>query len=285
MDCNQARVLKLPLEVALHISDLTELTNFYETYLKVKPQVQRIILLSVNQASTAQSLIDKLGTFRKLLTPLQIGAGTDYNFRELNCNRFNAEFLDFISYSIDPQEHATDDLTIIENIQAQADTVRSARQIYGESKAIHVSSLTLKRRFNPAATASKDRILSNEQKADPRLQTPFAAAFTLGSIKSLSIAGTQSVTLYQTIGKQGVLSESGGKYQVYHILKQILSAAKPIVVHTESSHPIVCDALLLSDDRSFKLILVNYSTSVQRVVFTKDHYTLEPLEIRVVDIG
>jgi hypothetical protein len=285
MDCSHAGLLKLPLEIALHISDLTELTSFYETYLKVKPEVQRIILLSVNQASTEQSLIDKLGTFRKLLTPLQIGAGTDYNFRELNCNRFNADFLDFISYSIDPQEHAIDDLTIIENIQAQADTVRSAQQIYGESKAIHVSSLTLKRRFNPAATVSKDKILSNEQKADPRLQTPFAAAFTLGSIKSLSTAGAQSVTLYQTIGKQGVVSESGDKYPVYHILKEILSAAKLIVVHTESSQPIVCDSLLLSDGRSFRLILVNYSTSVQRVVFTKDHYTLEPFEIRVVDIG
>jgi hypothetical protein len=285
IDCNHAESLKLPLEIALHISDSKELTSFYETYSKVKPEVQQIILLSINEASTAQSLVDKLDSLRKLLPSLQIGAGTDYNFRELNCNRFNAGSLDFISYSIDPQEHATDDLTIIENIQAQADTVRSAREIYGESKAIHVSSLTLKRRFNPAATVSKDKILSNEQKADPRLQTSFGAAFTLGSIKSLSIADAQSVTLYQTIGKQGVVSESGDKHPVYHVLKEILSAAKPIVVHTVSTQPIVCDALLLSDGRSFKLILVNYSTLVQRVIFTKDQYTLEPLEIRVVDIG
>jgi hypothetical protein len=284
-DCNHARLLNLPLEIALHISALSELTVFHEIYARVKPDVQRIILLTVNEASTAQSLLDRIESFRKVLPPVQIGAGTDHNFRELNCNRFHAEHVDFISFSIDPQEHAIDDLTIIENIQAQGDAVRSAREIYGESKAIHVSSLTLKKRFNPAATVSTDKILTNEQKADPRLQTPFAAAFSLGSIKTLATAEARSVTLYQTVGKQGIVSESGDKYPVYHALKEILTAGKHFVVHTESTQPIVCDALLLNDGNAHKLILVNYSTSVQEVIFTKDRYKLQPLEIRSVEIG
>ncbi len=285
IDCNQAELLKLPLEIALHISDSDEFASFYKTFSKIQPEVQRIILLTVNQPGTAQALLDKIESFQKVLPPIQIGAGTDYNFRELNCNRFSAEHLDFISYSIDPQEHAIDDLTVIENIQAQADTVRSAREMYGESKDIHVSSLTLKRRFNPAATVSKDKILTNEQKTDSRLQTPFGAAFTLGSIKSMATAEARSVTLYQTVGTQGILSESGHKYPVYHVLKEILSAGKTVVVHTESSQPILCDALLLNEGQSFKLMLVNYSSEAQEVIFTKDRYALAPLEIRVVDIG
>lgn len=283
-DCNQAEKIKLPLEVALYISSITELQEFYKTYLSIKPAIQSIILFSVNHPTTEQSLIDEIVYIKPMLPGVKIGAGTDYNFRELNTNRFNAESVDFVSYSIDPQEHTTDDLTIIENIEAQADTIRSARNIYDEFKPVHVTSLTLKKRFNPAATIAEDKILTNEKRADVRQQTSFCAVFTLGSIRSLSMADANSVTLYQTIGKQGILSESGDPYPVYDALKEILTTDKIEVVHTVSSKPLSCDALLLTDNNSYKLILANYTAVIQTVIFRKDTFELKPYEVRGIQL-
>jgi hypothetical protein len=285
VDCQHAKMLKLPLEIALNIGDIKELEGFYDALAQLNPDVKQLILLSIDRPTTDPLLIQEVGTLKKWLPSTTVGAGTDYNYRELNCNRFDAEPLDFVSYSIDPQEHAIDDLTIIENIAAQADTVQSTKELYGESKAVHVSSLTLRKRFNPAATVSSDKWLSNDRRADPRQQTPFAAVFTLGSIKTLSQANASSVTFYQTAGRQGILSASGKPYPVYEVLREVLTSGSPQVIHTVSSQPLVCDALLLhTHNDTLKLILANYTASDQHVIFRKDAYTLQPYEVRVENI-
>ena len=280
LDSDQAKALNLPLEIALHISGPGDFEKFFKTWNETKPPVKQIILLNSNVPATGQDVISQAPSFKKLFPETLIGAGTDYNYRELNVHQFNGDLLDFISYSIDPQEHATDDLTIIENIATQSDSVKSARNIYGESKAIHISSLTLRKRFNPAATVASDKFLSNELKADPRQQTQFAAAFTLGSIKRLSFAEANSVTSYQTVGNQGIISASGKKYPVYDVLKEITEAGSH-VIHTESSNPLICDALLVFNGQSYKLILVNFTGAQQRVVFKEQEYLLGPYEIKV----
>jgi D-apionolactonase len=285
-DCQHASILNLPLEIALHIKDVTlkELENFYTAVAQLKPRIKQIILLSLDNFATESSLIQEVTSIKKHIPNAKVGAGTDYNYRELNCNRFDGGQLDFISYSIDPQEHAIDDLTIIENIAAQADTVYSARELYGEAKDINIASLTLKRRFNPAATESKDKILPNVAKTDRRQTTNFAAAFTLGSIKTLAQTNASSVTLFQTVGNQGILSAEGKKYPVYNLLKEILVHANSTVIHTVSNQPLVGDALLFHHERTFKLLMVNYTAFSQRFVFRKDHYTLAPYEIKIESI-
>jgi hypothetical protein len=281
-DCASAAELDLPLEIALHIADARELKSFQETCNKISPDIRHIVLLSASGPATAQSLIDQTESLKAAFPSVLIGAGTDYNYRELNVNRFDSGSLDFVSYSIDPQEHATDDLTIIENMGGQAETVRSARELYPAINRVHVSSLTLRKRFNPAASTLTDKILSNEKKADPRQLTEFAAVFTLGSIKSLASARANSVTFYQTAGKQGIISMEGKRYPVFEVLQQILSNTKRKLRHTESSDPASADALLLTDGESAQLILVNYTSTGQLVVFEKNKYTLAPYEIKTV---
>ena len=282
-DCTDAKALKLPLEIALHVADAKELKLFHSSVAQFKADIARIILFSTGRAATDQSVIDGAYTIKEYFPAAKVGAGTDYNYRELNCNQFDASNLDFVSFSIDPQEHAIDDLTIIENIATQADMIMSARDLYGDSKPIHISSLTLKKRFNPAATVSKDRILTAEQRADARQKTTFAAAFTLGSIKTLAQADANSITFFQTVGNQGILSSTGEKYPVYNLLLEISSAGNQ-VIHTHSSQPLEADALLLQNDSTFKLILVNYTSSSKRVAFRKGVYTLQPNEIRVENL-
>lgn len=284
LDCSNADALGLPLEIALHIDNLKELEEFHDKCIEVKPQIEHIILLSVDSPATKQSLIREIAALKKQFPSVKIGAGTDYNYRELNVNRFDGTGLDFISYSIDPQEHATDDLTIIENIDAQADTIMSARDIYGVDKSIHISSLTLKKRFNPAATVPSNRVLPNELKADPRQITEFGAVFTLGSIKCLSMANANSATLYQTEGSQGIVSLSGQKYPAYHVLQQILTREGGELIEIESSRPLICDGLIVVNGRRSRLIIVNYTEDKQHVIFQKKEYLLEPYATHVINV-
>jgi hypothetical protein len=282
-DLLDAKALDLSLEIALHIADVKEIQDFCSS-VPTQAEITRIILLSVGHPATTQSLIEQTEILKEHFSKVEVGAGTDYNYRELNCNLFDARSVDFVSYGIDPQEHATDDLTIIENIAAQADTVASARDLYGETKPVCITALTLKKRFNPAATVTNDRILTTEQRSDHRQPTPFAAAFTLGSIRTLTQADANSITLFQTIGKQGILSVTGEKYPVYNLLLEILSAGSQLI-HTYSSRPLEVDALLLQKSTSsFKLILANYTSVPRHVLFRKSLFSLQPYEIRVEKI-
>ena len=284
-DCKIAGSLGIPLEVALHISDEAELSKFIDGLRHIEEKIKHVILLSADEPATAQALVDKATSLKKALPTALIGAGTDYNYRELNVHHFDSGSSDFINYSIDPQEHATDDFTIIENIQGQYETVKSAQRLYPNCSRLHVGSLTLRKRFNPAATVMTDRILSTERKADPRQLTEFAAVFTLGSIKSLSAANANSVTIFQTAGRQGVMSLTGGKYPVYHVLKQILSMSDYKVRKTVSSDPVNADALLLTNGEFARLILVNYTSAGQLIATADKKYVLGPYEIKMVDPG
>jgi hypothetical protein len=148
-----------------------------------------------------------------------IGAGTDYNFAELNRNRFDAEALDFVSFSIHPQEHAFDDFSLLETIEAQADTITSAQAIYPRCQ-IHVSPVTLRKRFNPYAITAQDRALTNQQRADPRQTTDFAALWTERCVDTLAAAGAHSITLFQTVGKQGLIEQT--PFPVYFAVKKLI---------------------------------------------------------------
>jgi D-apionolactonase len=105
----------------------------------------------------------------------------------------------------------------------------------------------------------------------------------LGSIKTLTQAEANSITFYQTVGNQGILSTTGEKYPVYSVLLEILSASS-LAIHTQSSQPLEVDGLLLQKDSTFKFILGNYTAATKHVTFRKALYTLQPYEIRVENI-
>ena len=223
-DCRNAHALELPLEVALHLTDSfeKEIDAFVMIALQNRIHIRKIILLSESQLVTNQTVIDSSPGIKAQLQDTQIGAGTDYNFTELNRNRFLANTLDFISFSIDPQEHAFDDLSLFENIEAQLDVVKSAQQMY-KGVPIHISPLTLRRRYNPYTKSEDKRVLTNEGKSDPRQPMDFTAAWTMKSLNQLASAGVHAVTLYQTVGKQGIMSIDGQPYPVYLALRDLLS--------------------------------------------------------------
>ena len=284
-DSQNAFDLDLPLEVALHLSANyeNEMDAFIQLSLQNRVKIKNLLLLSEDKPVTAVEVIDLIGELKKHLPDVSWGAGTDFNFMDLNANRFNSLPLDFVSYSIIPQQHAFDDATLIENLEGQTDTARTAKDIY-PTTAVHVSSITLRERFNPYSSNQNDKFRHNEEKADPRQLTDFGALWTFGSLRALTAAGVDSVTYYQTVGKQGILSEAGDPYPLFETFRNILPYQDARAFSLKSSHPLLADGLLLSKQERMELWIANYSNAVQLVVYNKLEIELKPRELKSVQV-
>ena len=88
----------------------------------------------------------------------------------LNNGPFDLGTLDGVAYGIDPQVHASDEASIMETLEAQGDTVASAR-VLADGKPVSVGPIAL-----------RNRALG----ADPRQASSFCAAWTLGTINALA---------------------------------------------------------------------------------------------------
>ncbi|QJW92072.1 hypothetical protein HNV11_23190 [Spirosoma taeanense] len=198
--------LNVSLEIALFFGAHTP-TEAHQITDFIRQQALRVHSLLLFQADiwrTTDELLNQVTPiFRQQLPDVQLGGGTDAYFVELNRHRFDFKQIDFVTYSINPQVHAFDDQTLLENIAAQGDTVRSARTLSG-GKPVHISTVTLLPRFNPDATSGSGR---GVLPADPRQMTSFGAEWTRQSLETLTKAGAASITYFETHGPRGLLDE------------------------------------------------------------------------------
>ncbi len=201
---SEARTLSLPLEAALFLSDSAEeeLNRFEKELRLIKPRISRWLIFHVSEKSTNEKWVQ---IARRHLSPIdskaKFGGGTNAYFTELNRERPPLAALDLVCYSINPQVHAFDNATLVENLEAQGYAVRSARQFIG-GRPLAVTPVTLKPRSNPNATGAEAASGPGELPAsvDPRQMSLLGAGWTLGSLKYLAQSGVQSVTYYETIG-------------------------------------------------------------------------------------
>jgi hypothetical protein len=175
----------VPIELALHPRSERDL----ETWGAVRAPLARVLVFPEGHKATPPEWV---ALARKHFRDVPVGGGTDAYFAELNRGP-KPEGFDVVAWSINPQVHAEDDRTLIENLEAQAWTVESARALAPQA-ALAVTPVTFRPRFNPNATA----VLTLERRlnvnTDPRIRTPFGAAWTAASFKYLAEAGASSVT-------------------------------------------------------------------------------------------
>jgi D-apionolactonase len=120
---------------------------------------------------------------------VSVAGGTDDWFVELNRARPDPAGLDAIAWSVTPQVHAGDELTMVEGLAAQTDQLATAAA-FAPGLARLVGPITLRPRSQPP---------------DPRQDTPFAAAWTAASIAAQAAGGAWSATYYETHGPGGVV--------------------------------------------------------------------------------
>jgi D-apionolactonase len=278
-----AQQLDTRLFISIECTDVfkTELDTLASLIKDTISHIQYLLVLEKEQPVTGQLLIEWLEENKEQLFPgIQTGIGTATNFAELNRNHRTVTNLDFVAYAIHPQEHAFDNRSLIENLEAQADTILSARKIYPGINSC-VQPVTLRRRRNPYANSAADREMTNEQKTDPRQPSQWAAGWTLGSIKYLAEAGAAAVTYYQTVGNQGICSAEGKLYPAGDLLKQLAAYKKYSVQKTICSRPLQCSSLLLTDGTNKHLFLANYTGEIIQVQLPSNDTTkLRPYEVR-----
>jgi D-apionolactonase len=160
------------------------------------------------------------------------GGGTHLNFAELNRVRPDVRGFDALAYPVSPQVHASDDLSLVENLEAQGEQVRSVRSFASEAH-LAVGPVTLEPRWRLTSTP------------DPRQETVFAAAWTLGSLKFLSEAGADSVTFGEIVGCRGIVGVSqSGAARAFPVLHALADASGltgcPLLSCSTGEEPWLC---------------------------------------------
>lgn len=276
--------LGISLEVALHLTDkcAEEIEAFSVLCQQNKVKLRKVLLLNANGMVTTPGMIAEVPALKRIFPRVLFGGGTNYNFNEINKNHFTPEEIDFVSLSFDPQEHAIDDLTVLENVGTLPHVVRSTKAIYGDGMAVHLSPITLLRRFNPYATNPDDLFIPEEKKADPRQREVFCAVWTFGSIIGLTRGGAEAVTFFQTAGNQGVLSREGESYPVYDVLRQFAPFQGKSVTVLDSTNPLAVEAMVIDDKI---LAVVNYAAQETMVQWNDQRFELGPYEMRFAPLN
>jgi D-apionolactonase len=287
----EASELRVPLEVALFLSDAgeDELRALGATLEQEKPALCRWLVFHRSEKSTTEKWIKLAKShLAGYDTSAKIGGGTNAYFAELNRNRPALNDLDCATYSINPQVHAFDNISLIENLEGQASTLESARQFL-DGRSIAISPVTLKPRFNPDATGPAPIPSPHElpPQVDVRQMSLFGAGWTLGSLKSLCEskyvyhADVGSITYYETTGWRGVMETESGSplpskfrslpgsvFPLYHVLADVCEFAGGEVLLSTSGAPLKVTGLILAKGQRRRVVLGNLTTQPQVVRVT-----------------
>jgi hypothetical protein len=216
---NLATQLEIPLDLVFFLDDdYAPALNQFLSYIEYKHLVVKYLTLFSKHAwATTPVLIDAIEVFRTHFPTAKIGVGTNFNFTELNRDRLEPKSADFVCFSFHPQEHASDNLTLMENTETMKYQVASALAAF--RRPVRIAPVSLLKRNNPYATEASAKVVPYEHQIDARQQTTFLMNWTNAVLNSLAPSGVQSITLYQTVGDLGIMDTVGNPYPVYDCFK------------------------------------------------------------------
>lgn len=212
---------------------------------------------------------------RELSQDIAVGGGTRAYYAELNRAKLPLAELDFVAYSINPQVHAFDDRSVMETITAQSVTAADAYNKSG--KELYIGPVTLKPIFNP--NAAGDTALKMSDRRDDRQSALFGAAWTLGSVSSLSREGVGGVSYYEAFGPVGLVGENGVN-PLYFVMQDIMEFRNADVLRLSLSSKRAAGLLLRLGER-VRLLLAN--TTDGEIVVSVETNNVIHARIRLLD--
>ena len=247
------------------------------------PRIARWLIFDPEQKVSGADVVDAA---RKQLGP-RVGGGTNLYFTELN--RARPAGLDIVAFSINPQVHANDSQSVMQNAMTQGVIAHNARMLYPEAF-LEISPITLRPRFNPNATAPEFDVSNTPLPAhvDARQATAFAAAWLVLSLKAVAESGCiDAVTYFQATGWQGLLerasgsaqpedfaSTPGGTFPVFEVLRALAGATH--IRRVVASDPRRVDGLALD---SGVLLLANLTAEAQVVDVRDQRITIGAYDV------
>ncbi|MEO7319077.1 MAG: hypothetical protein ABIZ56_08830 [Chthoniobacteraceae bacterium] len=268
-----AQAIGAALHVALFLTDDAE--RELAMFASVHPEpVALWLVFHENEASTGTRWVRLAEA--ALPAGAVLAAGTNANFDELNRTRPDPAGTALPCFSLNPQVHAFDDLSLIENLGAQAVTVASARQF--APRPVVISPITLRPRFNAVATTPD----APTPTPDPRQKSPFGAAWTVGSLARLAaLDGLHSLTYYETTGPSGLL-RNGGVFPVYRVFAALADCAG--IVPTRSEDPRCFDGFcLVTREGRRRWVVANFTAELQRLRCAARQLELEPYAVAQIE--
>jgi hypothetical protein len=235
------------LELVVFFSDnfQHEIEELISRLEKKQLLVQSLLVLKKDANVSSRTMLEQAYPVLKAKLPaVRIGYGTDANFVDVNENRPAATPFDFISFGIQPQAHAFDSRSIIENLQSAAGIMKTAINISGGAP-VCISPLTFKDRNSGA---------------DERQYSAFVTAWTLMSIQNLGEA--YSITCYELFGAAGILKSTEGDNMkagaiypspTYTALAAIFDFQPAFVIKRYTNEDLVMDGLLIENDAGDRL--------------------------------
>ncbi len=137
---------------------------------------------------------------------LVCGGGMATFFPELNRKRPPLEKLDFVSHSLCPIVHASDDLSVMETLEAIPHITRSTRAIIGDAE-YRIGPSTIAMRHNPYGQRTFPNPDLNRlcmADSDPRHGAAFGAAYVIGLATVLADSGVTVWTPSELYGPRGL---------------------------------------------------------------------------------
>lgn len=251
------------------------------------PPVDRVLVTlaggrtATPEETTSAGLVDIVrAALGHALSDTSFFGGTEIYFTELNRTRPAHATWDGLCYSLSPQIHAFTDVDVIENLDAQAETVRSALAI-AQGKPVAVSPITMRRRINFHAAGDPPPTPPGElpDSVDVRQSSLFGCAWTAGSLKYMSEAGASSVTYYESTGWRGVIERTSGSespkkfrsragevFPLYHALADVMGWRGAEVLLCESSNVLAAIGLAVRESGVTRLLVANVTPVEQDVV-------------------
>jgi D-apionolactonase len=285
----ESTLLELPLFLVMYFSEKfeDEIKEVRLNFQNQKIKIKYILVVGKNHLPDDlifDAVFDELKT---IFPETKIGAGVNAYFAELNRNRPQSLNAEFISFTICPQIHAFDNATMLENLEAQKYVVETARKLFPE-KPVFVSPVTLKQRFNVVATCTEPAPATGELPSQvyTRQNSDFAAQWLICSLKYLAQSGTHLITYFESVGWRGFIqgnydppvpgkfkAKKGDVFPVYFALKELAGFSE--IIHSNSSHPLLFDGLVVQSIDKIKLFIFSFSNEDIVIKINPKYYANE----------
>lgn len=185
-----------PIELCLHVDHVDQLPKVQD----LPSCVERIFVFRNRLSVSDESLIKAA---HERYPDRQIGGGTIGNFAELNRHRPSREGRwSSATYAVCMQVHATDDWSLMENLPALRDGVRTARSFL-DGRWLSVGPIVLYQQPDPFAAGNDGAVIPAVE--EPRTYLPMSACWTVGVLTNLLLDPPDAAIVFDLNGVNGLV--------------------------------------------------------------------------------
>jgi len=269
--CEVAGNLGCALHLAVTCADPSELSAFAGLPQQALTPIRSVYVFSSTDKVTPDSWSTSArAALGDSWAHVLLGGGTDLYFTELNREPPDPLAFDVLNFSLNPQVHAFDDRTLIQNTMTQQIVAQDAPRITDPAR-ISVSPISLRPRFNPNATDPESDVSNTDlpSDVDSRQDTYFAANWTAMSVKYLAAADSvDTATYFEAFGWKGItgitgITEPDQPFPVWQVFSTL--AGMTHAHGCTSSDPEIVDALIVGNGTNKVALVANWTADERSI--------------------